>query len=88
MKVKDIINAKHDMVGIEIKTVVKPMGTSKNYYDSENSNHLNNEIAEMEVKFFSLFPTKKNKCDFVIIVERNEKYEADREKAWKDLLSK
>ena len=30
---------------------------------------------------------KKNECCFVIIVKRNEKYEADRKKAWEDFIN-
>jgi hypothetical protein len=87
MKVKDIIYTRHDMF-TKVKTTVKPTGTEIKYYDSETSNHLRNEIAEMEVKEWFICGAKKNECHFVIIVERNEKYEADRKKAWEDFINK
>ena len=84
MKIKDIINARHGVIGTEVKIVVKPMGTKVEYYNSEISNHLRSEVAEMEVEEWFVCGARKNKCDFVIIVERNEEYEAEIKKAWED----
>lgn len=90
MKVKDIISTQTDLGNIggdKVVFVVKPQGTKKQYYNSEN-NQLRNEIAEMDVKTWFIAGTKKKYCEFVIIVERNKEYEAKREKAWQDLINR
>lgn len=87
MKVKDIINSQTKFANFTTKFIVKPQGTANQYHNSE-CNYLSNEVAEMEVNTWFVCGTKKNYCEFVIIVERNKEYEAKREKAWKDLISK
>ena len=88
MKVKDIIGVKHDILDTKVKTVVKPIGTEREYYNSERNNHLRNEVAEMEVKEWFICGARKNKCDFIIIVERDENYETEIKKAWEALINK
>ena len=87
MKVKDIIDAQIYFGDNAVKFVVKPQGTKTQYYNSETKN-LQNEVAEMKVDRWFICGAKKNYCEFVIIVERNEEYEAKRKKAWEDLISK
>lgn len=88
MKVKDIINLRHDLVGMKTKTIVKPMGTGRNYYNSEVSNHLEDKVGEMEVEHWSMLATKRNEGCLVIIVGQDAKYEAEKLQAWKDFLER
>lgn len=90
MKVKDIINtqtALENIGGDKVVFIVKPKGTKKQYYNSTN-NYLKDEIAEMNVETWFICGTKKKYCEFVMIVEQNKEYEAKREKAWQDLISR
>ena len=87
MKVKDIISSQKKFPNFTTKFIVKPKGTAKQYYNSQ-CNYLSNEVAGMEVITWFVCGTKKNYCEFVIIVEQNKEYEAKREKAWNDLISK
>ena len=92
MKVKDIINSHIDFSLVKdtkVNFIVKPSGTGKQYYNSETHLWRNKpEVAEMEVEKWMICNARKNKCQFVIIVKRNEEYEAKQEKAWKELLNK
>lgn len=92
MKVKDIINSQIDFSfanDTKVNFIVKPKGTNKKYFNSETNFLANNpEVAEMEVQKWFICNARKNKCEFIIIVERDEEYEAKKEKAWQELLSK
>lgn len=91
MKVKDIIDAHMDFsfADTKINFIVRPKGANKDYFNSNSQYWRNNpEITEMEVERWMICDARGNKCKFVIIVERNEEYEAKREKAWKDLISR
>lgn len=95
MKVKDIINNQIDFSyanDTKVNFIVKPMGTSKEYFHEEPY-WLRNypEVAEMEVEKWMICDARGNKCKFIIIVKRDEEYEAKKEKAWKawkELLNK
>lgn len=87
MKVKDIINARHDLPSIEVETVIKPKGTKREYYNDDR-NHLENEVAEMEVKEWFIIPSKKNKCTFLIIVEQNKEYEEKKDREVEKFFNK
>ena len=86
MKVKDMLKTQKSFTDSEVNIVVKPLGTERQYYNSGNI--LRNEVAEMEVKEWFICGARKNKCDFVIIVERDENYETSRKKTWEDLVNK
>ncbi len=90
MKVKEILDAQIEFTDAKVNVVVKPKGTKKEYYNSEVhlKCNLRNEVAEMEVKSWFVCNAKKNQCNLIIIVERDESYEADRENVWKDLIAK
>ncbi len=91
MKVKDIIDMHMDFsfADTKIKFVVKPKGTSKEYFNSDSQYWINNpEIKEMEVERWMICDARGNKCTFVIIVKRDEEYEAEKEKAWKKACKK
>lgn len=87
MKVKDIVNSQTKFANFTTKFIVKPQGTAKQYYNSE-CNYLSNEVAEMEVDTWFICGTKKNYCEFVIIVKRNEEYEKEKQERWERLVSK
>lgn len=92
MKVKDIIDSQKDFScvhGTKVKFIVKAQGTGKHYYNSETHLWRNKpEVAKMEVNEWFIGATKKNYCEFIIIVERDEEYEARKAKAWEDLISR
>lgn len=92
MKVKDIINSQIDFSfakDTKVNFTVKPNGTNKKYF-CEEPFWLRNypEVADMEVKNWMICNARGNKCEFIILVERDEEYEAKRERAWEDLISK
>lgn len=91
MKVKDIIDTHLDFgfADTKVNFIVKPSGTSKEYFNSNSQYWRNNpEITEMEVERWMVCNARGNKCKIVIIVKRDQEYEAKKEKAWKDLLNK
>lgn len=92
MKVKDIINSQMDFSfakDTKVNFIVKPKGTGEQYYNSETHLWKNKpEVAEMEIINWMICNARKNQCQFVIIVERNEEYEAKKKKAWNDLINK
>ena len=92
MKVKDIISSQMDFSfakDTKVNFIVKPKGTIKKYF-CEEPFWLRNypEVAEMEVKNWMICNARGNKCEFIILVERDEEYEAKKEKQWEDLIGK
>lgn len=91
MKVKDIIDTHLDFgfADTKVNFVVRPKGVAKDYFNSNSQYWRNNlEITEMEVEKWMVCNARGNKCTIVIIVKRDEEYEAKKEKAWKELLNK
>lgn len=90
MKVKDIIGIHTDFGfakgGTKVDFIVKPKGTSRKYFH-EAPYWLRNypEVAEMEVKSWMICNARGNKCEFIIIVERDEKYEENKKKRFEEL---
>lgn len=86
MKVKDIIDAHVDFSfakDTEINFIVKPKGTTEVYFNSECHWWKNSpEVTEMDVKHWMICDARKNKCKFIIIVERDEEYEKKKRQHW------
>ena len=92
MKVKDIIYSQLDFSfakDTKVNFIVKPKGTGRKYFCEDKVwLKLYPEVAEMEIKDWMICNARGNKCEFILFVERDEEYEAKKEKQWKELINR
>ena len=90
MTVKDIIDSMREFPGNEVLVVVKPAGTKREYYNSNTNLRylMDKEVENAEVRSWFVCGMRRDKCTVVIIVDRNEEYEASLDERWKELTAR
>lgn len=90
MIVKDVIDSMHNPPGSHVHVVIKPIGTTRKYFDSDTNlrSLMDKEVENAEVRNWFVCGMRRDKCTVVIIVDRNEDYEASLDQRWKELTAR
>ena len=90
MIVKDVIDSMHNPPGSHVKVVVKPIGTTRKYFDSDTNlrSLMDKQVENAEVRNWFVCGMRRDKCTVVIIVDRNEEYEESLDQRWKELTAR
>lgn len=90
MIVKDVIDSMHNPPGSHVHVVVKPKGTTRKYFDSDTNlrSLMDKEVENAEVRNWFVCGMRRDKCDVVLIVDRNKEYEDRLDSEWRRLIEK
>lgn len=90
MTVKDILDSMREFPGGHIHVVVKPAGTERKYYDSNTHlrSLMDKEVENAEVRSWFVCGMRRDKCDVVLIVDRNKEYEDRLDIEWRRFIEK